>query len=484
MCMLFCEKEVWYVSETYDVVVLGGGTGGYVAAIRGAQLGLKVAIIEADKLGGTCLHQGCIPSKALLRSAEVLVSARNSEFGVVASDVQFDLQKAMARKQQVVAQLHKGVQFLMKKHEITVIHGFGRIMGPSIFSPSSGAVRIEHFDGESEIISPRHTVIATGSRPRELPDLPFDKSWVISSQEALELNELPSSLLIVGAGAIGTEWASMMADFGVQVTLIESLPRILAQEDEEVSLELTRSLKKRHVRVLTDTIVDPSSVQEKDGRRYIDMVTNGQRQTLQVDLILVAIGRTANTDNIGLEATGVVVQNGAIVVNEMMQTAEKSIYAIGDVIGGLQLAHVASHEGIVAMEAIAGLAPDPINYLAVARCTYSRPEVASVGITESEAQKQGRKVKTSKFFFRANGKALVYGEPEGFVKIVADEVTDDLLGVHMVGPHVTDLISEAALATFLDATPWELGQMIHPHPTLSEALGEAALMADERGIHG
>ncbi len=472
------------MSETYDVVVLGGGTGGYVAAIRGAQLGLKVAVVEADKLGGTCLHHGCIPSKALLRSAEVLVSTRNNDFGIMASDVQFDLQKAMVRKQQVVAQLHKGVQFLMKKHEITVIHGFGRIMGPSIFSPSSGAVRVEHLDGESEIISPRHTLIATGSRPRELPGLPFDKTWVISSQEALELSELPSSLLIIGAGAVGTEWASMMSDFGVQVTLIESLPRILAQEDEEVSLELTRSLKKRHVRVLTSTTVDPSSANEKDDQRHIDIVIGEQRETIQVDLILVAIGRTANADNIGLEATGVVVEHGAIVVNDMMQTAEKSIYAIGDVIGGLQLAHVASHEGIVAMEAIAGLAPDPINYSSIARCTYSRPEVASVGITENEAHKQGRKVKTSKFSFRANGKALVYGEPEGFVKIIADELTDDLLGVHMVGPHVTDLISEAALATFLDATPWELGQMIHPHPTLSEALGEAALMADERGIHG
>ena len=472
------------MAQTYDVVVLGGGTGGYVAAIRGAQLGLKVAVVEADKLGGTCLHQGCIPSKALLRSAEVFVAAQDDDFGVIASDIRFDLKKAMARKQQIVDQLHKGVQFLMKKYDIDVISGYGRVMGPSIFSPTSGAVRVEHADGESEILSPRHTVIATGSRPRELPDLPFDKKWVISSEQALALTDLPSTILIIGAGAIGTEWASMMADLGVKVTLIEALPRILAQEDEDVSAELARALKKRKVTILTNATVDAASAQEQDGKRMIDVVQGERRDTVQADLILVAIGRTANVDNIGLEATGVVVDKGVIQVNEFMQTAEKAIYAIGDVIGGLQLAHVASHEGIVAMETIAGLAPNPLDYLGVARCTYSRPEVASVGLTQSEAQKQGRKVKTSKFFFRANGKALVYGEAEGFTKVVVDEANDDLLGVHIVGPHATDLISEAALAKLLDATPWELGQLIHPHPTLSEALGEAALLADGRGIHG
>ncbi len=472
------------MAQTYDVVVLGGGTGGYVAAIRGAQLGLKVAVVEADKLGGTCLHQGCIPSKALLRSAEVFVAAQDDDFGVIASDIRFDLKKAMARKQQIVDQLHKGVQFLMKKYDIDVISGYGLVMGPSIFSPTSGAVRVEHADGESEILSPRHTVIATGSRPRELPDLPFDKKWVISSEQALALTDLPSTILIIGAGAIGTEWASMMADLGVKVTLIEALPRILAQEDEDVSAELARALKKRKVTILTNATVDAASAQEQDGKRMIDVVQGERRDTVQADLILVAIGRTANVDNIGLEATGVVVDKGVIQVNEFMQTAEKAIYAIGDVIGGLQLAHVASHEGIVAMETIAGLAPNPLDYLGVARCTYSRPEVASVGLTQSEAQKQGRKVKTSKFFFRANGKALVYGEAEGFTKVVVDEANDDLLGVHIVGPHATDLISEAALAKLLDATPWELGQLIHPHPTLSEALGEAALLADGRGIHG
>jgi len=467
------------VAESWDVVVLGGGTGGYVAAIRGAQLGLRVAVVEADKLGGTCLHQGCIPSKALLRSAEVYVQTREGEaFGVMTEGLQFDLLKAMQRKQSIVEQLHKGVEYLMKKHNITVIKGYGRVMGPSIFSPTAGAVRVEQADGEAEILSPRYTVIATGSKPRGLPGLPFDGKRVLSSNDALQLETLPASLLIIGGGAIGVEWASMMNDLGVDVTLVEALPRLLAQEAEDISSEMARVLKKRKVKVVTSAQLDLDSYRVEEGLCKIVVSSGEKTELLAAECILVAIGRQARTDNIGLEATEIVVNKGVIEVNEQMRTAEKAIYAIGDVIGGLQLAHVASHEGIVAMEAIAGLNPHAIVYDNVARCTYSRPEVASVGITEAEAKRRGHTIKQGKVSFRAIGKALVHGEVDGFVSFVADAETNDLLGVHIIGPHATDLISEASLALVLNATPWEIGQTIHPHPTLSEALGEAALLVD------
>ncbi len=473
------------LAEAFDVVILGGGTGGYVAAIRGAQLGLRVAVVERGKLGGTCLHQGCIPSKALLRSAEVYAATKEgSAFGVMTEGLSFDLGRAMERKGKIVDQLHKGVQYLMGKHKITVIDGHGRVMGPSIFSPTAGAVRVERKDGESEIISPRYTVIATGSRPRPLPGLPFDGERVISSDEALELRTLPQSALIIGGGAIGVEWASMLADFGVEVTVVEALPRILFQEDEDVAAEMARVLKKRRIKVMVDAAVDAQTYRIADGQAVIEVSVHGAAQTLTADMILVAIGRQPNIDDIGLEATRVEVERGAIVVDPHMRTKEKAIYAIGDVIGGMQLAHVAAHEGILAMETIAGVSSDPLRYENVARCTYGRPEVASVGITEAQARARDHAVKTAKFQFRAIGKALVYGESDGFVKIVADSETNDLLGVHMIGPHVTDLIAEAALAHVLDAAPFEIGHAIHPHPTLAEALGEAALAVDGLAIHG
>jgi dihydrolipoamide dehydrogenase len=464
-----------------DVVILGGGTGGYVAAIRGRQLGLSVGLIEADKLGGTCLHRGCIPSKALLRSAEVLASARaGAAFGVVSDGLRFDLALAMERKRKIVDQLHAGVEFLMKKHGVQVIPGYGRVMGPSIFSPQAGAVRV----GEQDILTPRATVIATGSRPRALAGLPFDGVRILSSDDALQLSQVPASVLIVGGGVIGIEWASMLADFGSDVTVVEALPRILMTEDTEIAAEMTRILKKRKVRIVTGAMVDAASYREQADGITIDVRAGDSSTTLAASLILVAVGRQANVDDIGLEATRVVVNHGLIEVDDGMRTAESGIYAIGDVIGRLQLAHVAAHEGIVAMEAIAGQRPHPLPYDDVARCTYSRPEVASVGVTEDAAVLRGHDVRTAKFQFRAIGKALVYGEPDGFVKLVCDAKSGDLLGVHMIGPHVTDLISEAALARVLDATAWEIGQTIHPHPTLSEVLGEASLAISGMQIHG
>lgn len=468
----------------YDVVVLGGGMGGYVAAVRAAQLGLKAAVVERDVLGGTCLHRGCIPSKVLLRTAEVLTTAREaSQYGVEHSAPTLNLAKAMERKSKIVDQLHKGVQFLMKKNEIDVIHGIGRVMGPSIFSPQAGAVSVEYENGDTQILSPRFTLIATGSQPRSLPGLDIDGDRVISSDHALQLDKLPKSMLIIGAGAIGVEWASMLNDFGVEVTLVEYLPHVLPLEDEDVSAELERLLKKRKVKVLTGAkVLAETLVRTGDGVR-IDVDRNGKSETLSAEQMLVAVGRAPVVENIGLEATEIKLNRGAIEVDEHFRTAEQNIFAIGDVIGGIQLAHVAAHEGIHAVEVMAGRNPHPINYALIPKCTYSRPEVASVGMTETQATNAGYSVKTGKFQFRAIGKALVFGESDGFIKIVADAETDDVLGVHMIGPHVTDMISEAALARVLDATPWEIAHTIHPHPTLSEAMGEAALDVDGFAIH-
>ncbi|MCL6515791.1 dihydrolipoyl dehydrogenase [Alicyclobacillus sp.] len=471
---------------SYDLVVIGGGVGGYAAAIRAAQLGMKAAVVERDKLGGTCLHRGCIPSKALLRTAEVLSTAREAaEYGVDTGPAALNLEQAMARKRRVVSQLHQGVEFLMKKHGVEVIPGVGRVMGPSIFSPQAGAVAVER-DGDRMILTPRFLLIATGSRAKALPGLPFDGTRVISSDHALELSRLPASMLIVGAGAIGVEWASMMADFGVRVTLVEALAQVLPQEDEAVSRELARLLKKRGVRVMTRVRVLTETADVTEEGVAVDVVQeeSGARERVAAEVVLVAVGREPVTDGLGLEATEVRVNRGAVVVDEHYRTAEPNIFAVGDVIGGLQLAHVAMHEGIHAVEVMAGRTPKPIDYTMMPRCTYSRPEVASVGLTEAEARSRGCEVVCGQFSFKANGKALVYGAPEGFVKVVADRDTDDVLGVHMIGPRVTDLIAEGALARVLNATPWEMAHTVHPHPTLAEALGEAALAVDGIAIHG
>ncbi|WP_374719793.1 dihydrolipoyl dehydrogenase [Parageobacillus toebii] len=472
------------MAKEYDLVILGGGTGGYVAAIRASQLGLKTAVVEKGKLGGTCLHAGCIPSKALLRSAEVYAQTKKSEaFGIIASDVRLDFAKVQARKSAIVEQLHKGVQHLMKKGKIDVYAGIGRILGPSIFSPMPGTISVEMNDGsENEMLVPKNVIIATGSRPRTLPGLEIDGELVITSDEALQMEILPSSIIIVGGGVIGIEWASMLNDFGVEVTVLEYADRILPTEDRDVSKEVEKLLKRRGITIVTEAKVLPETLEKRNGVT-IKAEHKGEQKSFTAEKLLVSVGRQANVEGIGLENTDIVVEKGFIQTNEFYQTKESHIYAIGDVIGGLQLAHVASHEGIVAVEHIAGQNPSPIDYTMVSKCVYSRPEVASVGLTEEEAKAKGYEVKVGKFPFKAIGKALVFGEAEGFVKIVADQKTNDLLGIHMVGPHVTDMISEAGLARVLDATPWEVAHTIHPHPTLSEAMAEAALAVDGEAIH-
>ncbi|ULT55585.1 dihydrolipoyl dehydrogenase [Neobacillus drentensis] len=472
------------MAQEYDLVILGGGTGGYVAAIRASQLGLKTAIVEKGKLGGTCLHKGCIPSKALLRSAEVFATTKRGEdFGVITSDVSLDFGKVQARKNKIIDQLHKGVQHLMKQGKIDVYEGIGRILGPSIFSPMPGTISVEMNNGtENEMLIPKNVIVATGSRPRTLPGLDIDGEFVMSSDEALQLKELPKSILIIGGGVIGIEWASMLSDFGIEVTVLESADRIIPTEDIDISKEMQRVMKKKGINLVTSAKVLPETM-VKDQEVRISAEVKGVLKQFKAEKLLVSVGRQANLEGIGLENTDIQAENGFIVTNEFYQTKESHIYAIGDVIGGLQLAHVASHEGIIAVEHIAEEKPSPMNYNLVSRCIYSNPEVSSVGITEEHAKEKGHKLKIGKFSFRAIGKALVFGESDGFVKIVADSETDDILGVHMIGPHVTDMITEAGLAMVLDATPWEIAHTIHPHPTLTEAIGEAALAVDGKAIH-
>ncbi|WP_062356024.1 dihydrolipoyl dehydrogenase [Bacillus kwashiorkori] len=472
------------MAKEYDLVIVGGGTGGYVAAIKASQYGLKTAIVEKDKLGGTCLHQGCIPSKTLLKSAEVYRLTKESEkFGIDINSCAIDFAKIQERKTAVINQLHQGVIHLMKKGKIDVFHGTGRILGPSIFSPLPGTVSVEMDDGsENEMLIPKNVIIATGSRPRTLPGLEIDGKTVITSDEALAMEKLPKSMIIVGGGVIGIEWASMLADLDVDVTVIEYAERILPTEDVEISREMTRLLKKRKVTIHTKAKLLPDTL-EKNSGVSVQFEKGGTNYTVEAEKLLVSVGRQANIEGIGLENTDIVINNGVISVNEFYQTKESHIYAIGDCIGGLQLAHVATKEGLIAVSHIAGKNPSPLNYTNVPKCIYSYPEAASIGLTEQEAKEKGYELKVGKFPFKAIGKALVNGEADGFTKIIVDKNTEDLLGIHMIGSHVTDLISEASLATYLDATAWEIGDTIHPHPTLSEVFNEASLAVDGKAIH-
>ncbi|TDL69925.1 dihydrolipoyl dehydrogenase [Paenibacillus sp. FSL R7-0313] len=469
---------------TCDVAILGGGTGGYVAAIRAAQLGKQVVIIEKDKLGGTCLHRGCIPSKALLKSAEVYAEIQESEtYGIETAGATLVFPKVQARKDAIVEQLHQGVQYLMKKNKIQVVHAKGRVIGPSIFSPQSGAVAVEFEDGEMDTVVPTNLIIATGSRPRVLPGLEPDGKFIMSSDEALRMDELPASLIIVGGGVIGLEWASMLNDFGVDITVVEAAAHVLPAEDEDVAREMQRLLSKRGVRFLTGaTVLTETYNTDQEGIQIDVQLGDDKQETLRAEKMLVSVGRQANVENIGLENTDIKLERGFIAVNKQLQTGEGHIYAIGDCIGGLQLAHAASHEGILAVDHLAGETVHAVESHRIPRCVYTRPEAASIGFTEREAKERGYDIKTGKFPFSAIGKSLIHGSRDGFVKVIADAKTNDILGVHMIGTHVTELIAEASLAQMLDATPWEVGQTIHPHPSLSEIMGEAMLAVDGKAI--
>jgi dihydrolipoamide dehydrogenase len=462
-----------YLADRFDVVVLGAGTGGYVAAIRAAQLGLSVALVERDKLGGTCLHYGCIPAKALLHTAEVYQQARDGAgVGVSVTGLALDWAAANQRKQKIVDQLHKGLQFLMKKNKIEVVAGEGSF-------DSARQMTVTHATGKRALES-ANFVIASGSYAKSLPGVKIDGKRVITSDHALTMEALPHSAIVVGAGAVGVEFASMWSDLGSEVTLLEALPRITPLEDAEVSQAMQRAFSKRGMRVLPGAKMDLKSVRASgDGVR---MKLEGGDE-LSADVLLLAVGRGAVVDGLGLEKTAVSVENGFIQVDEDLRTAEQGIFAIGDVVGGYQLAHVAAHEGIHAIEVIAGQKPHPLNYNQMPRCTYSRPQVASVGLTEEQARDAGVEVKTGKFPFSALGRAMINDDTEGFVKLVADANTGEVIGAHLVGHNVTDLIAEPVLAQLLEGTAWEVGVSVHAHPTLSEAIGEAALAVDGRAIH-
>lgn len=474
------------MTKNYDLVILGGGTGGYVAAIRASQLGLKTAIVEKDKLGGTCLHKGCIPSKALLRSAEVYKQTKAADkYGVNTSDITLDFFKVQERKQEIVDQLYQGVKGLMKKGKIDIYDGIGRILGPSIFSPTAGTVSVEMKNGsDNEMLISKNLIIATGSKPKLIKGLEPDGTYILTSDEALKLDVLPKSIIIIGAGVIGVEWASMLSDFDVEVTLVEYADQILPTEDNAVAKEMHRLLKKKGITVMTNAKVISNTVVKADNVA-IEVDYKQEHTTLTADKILVAVGRDANTTQIGIENTDIELdQFGSIKTNKDYQTKEKHIYAIGDCIGGMQLAHVASHEGKYAVEHITDENPLQLDYQNIPTCIYANPEIASIGLTEKQANDKGFQVKIGKVSFKAIGKALVYGEADGFVKLISDQKTNDLLGVHMIGPHVTELISEAGLAKVLDATAWEIGETIHPHPSLAEAMAEAALDVNGLKIHG
>jgi dihydrolipoamide dehydrogenase len=470
------------VAEKFDLVVIGGGNGGYIPAIRASQLGMSVALIEKREgghLGGTCLNVGCIPTKALLQSAAILHDARNGEeFGVKVGDVEFDYSQAAKRRDQVVGQLRKGVQGLMKKNKITVYNGVGSFIEPK-------KIKVEGNDGETEELEANFVLISTGSAVSSLPGLEFDHEKVISSDDIATSNDdYPESIIILGSGAVGVEFASMYNDYGTEVTIIEILERIVPLEDPEISEALKKEFENRGMRVLTSTKADPESLEKTDAGVRIKVEGEDGEETLEAEALLVAVGRKTVIEDLNLDVTSVEVNDrGIIQVDEYGRTAEDGVYAAGDVIGGYWLAHAAGHEGIIAVEHMAGENPMPMDQNLVPRVTFCRPEVASFGLTRAQAEEEGYEVKEAKFPFRAIGKALIEGEPNGFFKVVADAETDLILGMHAIGPHVTDLITEGVFAKLVEGTPEELGMTIHPHPSLSEIVGEASMAVVGHPIH-
>ena len=450
-------------SDQFEVAVLGSGTGGYTAAIRAAQLGKKTAIIEVAKLGGTCLHIGCIPTKALLESSGLYhkLHDRGQEFGILAPEVTFDYDRIASRRDGVVNQLWKGVQGLMRKNRIEVIYGCGLLEG-------DGRIRIG-----DRVIQARAIIVATGSSPKPLPGIQFDGERVINSDHATLAGKLPDSVAIIGAGAVGVEFATFYGQMGCTVTLIEALDRLVPLEDEEVSRALLQAFQKAGI----DCRVKARVLGARPGRGQVTVqLEDGE---LRASQLLIAVGRGPNSQGVGLEAAGVEVdQRGFVKVDEWMRTSAPGVWAIGDVVGGYLLAHAAAHEGVIAAEDIAGRRLHPMEQELVTRCTYSTPEIASVGLTEAEAREGGYEVKVGKFPLVANARAIIHGETQGFGKVVADARTGQLLGAHVVGVQATELIAEPALARLFQGDPWEIGRNIHPHPTLSETIGEAALAAD------
>ncbi|MBE9586260.1 dihydrolipoyl dehydrogenase [Mucilaginibacter sp. JRF] len=461
---------------SYDLIVIGSGPGGYVAAIRASQLGLKTAIIEKESLGGICLNWGCIPTKALLKSAQVFEYINHAaDYGIKVNGAgEVDFKAVVKRSRDVAEGMSKGVQFLMKKNKIDVIMGFGKLKG-------KGTVEVKAADGSTKDYTAKSIILATGGRSRELPNLKQDGKKIIGYRQAMVLPQQPKSLVVVGSGAIGIEFAYFYNSIGTKVTVVEFLPNVVPLEDEEVSKQLERSLKKQGINIMTNSTVE--SVDTAGDLCKVSVKTAKGTEVLEAEIVLSAVGVTTNLEGLGLEETGVKTDKGKVLVDDYYKTNVEGVYAIGDIVKGQALAHVASAEGITCVEKIAGLNPEPINYNNIPGCTYCSPEVASVGYTEKAAKEAGYEVKIGKFPFSASGKASAAGAKDGFVKVIFDAKYGEFLGAHMVGNNVTEMIAEVVTARKLETTGHEIIKSVHPHPTMSEAVMEAAAAAYGEVIH-
>jgi dihydrolipoamide dehydrogenase len=485
----------------FDLIVLGAGTGGYTAAFRAAQLGMKVALINDGKIGGTCLHVGCIPTKALLESAEFYNRIKKAkEFGIlIEGKPGFDYEVIAKRRDAIVKRMWTGLKSLVDKNKVTYIDGRGRFEGPTTIrvalngadaakaggaAGAGGSGTGGGAEGGERVVTAKDVIIATGSHVKSLPGLVPDGKRVITSDDVTTKADLPKSMAIVGAGAVGSEFASLFHDLGVAVTLLEYLPGIMPLEDRDAASTLERSFTRRGIKVIVNARLDVPGIKVTDTGVTLSVGPEGGAvETITVDQLLIATGRAPSTENLGLETTKVELDRGFVKVDGWMRTSQEHVYAIGDAIGGLMLAHVAAHEGITAAHEIAGEGPEAIDYDHQPRATYTHPQVASIGLTEQQCAERGIAIKKGVFNFAADAKAVIVGETEGFAKVIADATTDEVLGVHLVGPGVTDLIAEAALGMTLEVTAWEIGAATHPHPTLAEVMGEAAMAVSGRQIN-
>jgi dihydrolipoamide dehydrogenase len=463
-------------TNSFDVIVVGGGPGGYVCAIRAAQLGLKTALVEKDKLGGVCLNWGCIPTKALLRSAEVWhLMHRLGEFGFSGENFQFDLAKMVARSRQVSARLSNGVGFLMKKHKIAVVGGTARLSGP-------GKLAVTGADGKTAEYAAKAVVLATGSRPKVFPGLEPDRKLIWTAREAMTPDAFPKRLLVVGSGAIGIEFASFYRTLGAEVTVVEVLDRILPVEDEEISALAHKAFVKAGMTIKPATTV--AAFEKKESSLVATLkAKDGKEEKIEIDRAIMAVGIVGNVENLGLEELGVKIDRTHVAVDKYCQTNVPGIYAIGDLTDPPWLAHKAMHEGVIAAEKIAGLHPHPLDHAKVPGCTYCMPQIASIGLTEAKAKAAGRKIKVGRFPFAGNGKAIALGEPDGLIKTVFDAETGEMIGAHMIGAEVTELIEGYAVAMSGELTEAEIAGAVFPHPTLSEMMHEATLAADGKALH-
>jgi dihydrolipoamide dehydrogenase len=459
----------------YDLIVIGSGPGGYVAAIRASQLGLKTAIVERESLGGICLNWGCIPTKALLKSAEVFEYINHAaDYGIKVNDSEVEFEAVIKRSRGIADGMSKGVQFLMKKNKIDVITGTGKLK-------SKGVVAVTDADGAIQEFTAKHIILATGGRSRELPNLKQDKKKVIGYREAMVLPKKPASLVVVGSGAIGIEFAYLYNAIGTKVTVVEYLDNIVPLEDEEISKQLARLLKKQGINIMTSSNVE--SVDTSGDLCKVHVKTATGTEVLEAEIVLSAVGISTNIEGIGLEENGVKTDKGKVLVDDFYKTNVEGVYAIGDIVKGQALAHVASAEGIICVEKIAGLNPEPLDYNNIPGCTYCSPEIASVGYTEKAAKEAGYEIKVGKFPFSASGKASAAGAKDGFVKVIFDAKYGEFLGAHMLGHNVTEMIAEVVTARKLEATGHEIIKSVHPHPTMSEAVMEAAAAAYDEVIH-